>query len=235
MISSHDAAGQGTIEHLDAALIHELAQPLSAVELNVEVALRALESPLCDRQGPALVDVLRDIERDVRRAAGVLHGLRAIYVHQPLTLRLVDINGVVCDAMAIAHTSATVARPTLALDLAQDLPMVLGQDALLTQVVHNLLKNASEAMETTIAPARLLRVTTSERDGAIEIAVSDTGPGIAAAVGSRLFQRMVTTKPRGRGVGLRVAARIVAEHGGTIEVRDTSCRGTTIAVTLPAA
>ncbi len=98
----------------------------------------------------------------------------------------------------------------------------------------NLLRNAREAMQQ--GDRRELTVEARPIGGeTVEIAVSDTGPGIAAEVADRLFQPFVTTKRSGMGVGLSICRTIVEAHGGRLDVERNGTGGATFRLRLPAA
>ena len=71
------------------------------------------------------------------------------------------------------------------------------------------------------------------RGGAIEVAVADTGPGIAPEIAERLFQPFVTTKPQGMGVGLSICHSIVETHGGELRAEPNPGGGTIFRFSLP--
>lgn len=111
-----------------------------------------------------------------------------------------------------------------------DVPMIIGDAALLKQVILNLVKNAFEAMEN----GGILRVRISlASDGRVQLDVSDTGPGIPYYQMDKIFDAFYTTKEKGTGLGLPICQRIVAEHGGEIRVSSKGF-GTTFSVLLPA-
>lgn len=96
----------------------------------------------------------------------------------------------------------------------------------------NLVRNAMEAMSE--APRRdLLVATAALAPGRIEIAVADTGPGIAPEVRDRLFSPFVTTKPGGMGVGLAISRAVVEEHGGELRCAPNPGGGSVFRVILP--
>ena len=80
-----------------------------------------------------------------------------------------------------------------------------------------------------------LRVTTREVDGSVEIAFSDTGPGIPPERLLRIFDPFFTTKEKGTGLGLSVVYGIVQRHGGTVDARSEVGKGTTFLIHLPTA
>ena len=105
----------------------------------------------------------------------------------------------------------------------------------LSQVVLNLLLNAIAAMDESEAP-REIRIATelSEASDCVELTVSDTGPGIAPELRERIFERFFTTKPvgAGTGLGLAICRDIVAAHGGSIGL-DDSTQGASFRIRLP--
>ena len=103
-------------------------------------------------------------------------------------------------------------------------------EARIARAVHNLIRNAIEAMGAK-GGQLALRATTSK--DAMVIEVSDTGPGIPDAISGRIFQSFVTAnKPGGTGLGLAIVKKIVDEHGGSVDV-DSSSAGATFKITLP--
>jgi C4-dicarboxylate-specific signal transduction histidine kinase len=207
------------------------------VLLNVDVAMGAV-GMLADTNADAqrlLAVLLDDIQRDVWRAVEVLAGLRAVFQCEPLSMSKLDVNVLVRGVASLAAARTAACGADVGLELGHPLPQVLGRAPLLSQVMLNLVLNALEAMRSDGPQARRVGITTGRGSDGVEILVSDTGHGIPGAVGDKLFREVVTTKPTGKGIGLRVASRIVAAHGGTLGVRETSCRCTTMALTLPEA
>ena len=100
------------------------------------------------------------------------------------------------------------------------------------QILVNLIRNAREAMLQS-ARRELTVETRTLGPGSVEIAVSDTGPGIAEEVADRLFQPFVTTKPGGMGMGLSICRTAIEFHGGTLSYRPHPEGGTIFSFTLP--
>jgi signal transduction histidine kinase len=99
------------------------------------------------------------------------------------------------------------------------------------RVIINLVDNAIEAME-----QRGRIVVETARDAAhalVRVVVADDGPGIPAGERDKLFLPYYSTKRRGSGLGLAIVRRIVAEHGGNVEVTDNVPRGTRFTIELP--
>jgi two-component system, sporulation sensor kinase E len=97
------------------------------------------------------------------------------------------------------------------------------------RVFVNLIKNAVEAMP----KGGTLTITSKESDGNLEIAVADTGVGMAKEVMDKLWTPLFTTKAKGMGLGLSICKRFVEAHEGKIFVESTVDQGTTFTVTIP--
>jgi two-component system nitrogen regulation sensor histidine kinase NtrY len=114
---------------------------------------------------------------------------------------------------------------------APDVPLVRVDPEQIRRVIINLVDNAVEAMnrrgaivvETSLAPSESL----------VRIVIADDGPGIPAADRDKLFLPYFSTKGRGSGLGLAIVRRIIAEHGGAIDVGDNTPRGTRFTIELP--
>jgi len=119
---------------------------------------------------------------------------------------------------------------SIAVDVAQGTPPVLGEAERLRQVLLNLTRNAIEAMSETGGQLRLLARAAGTAE--VEIAVEDDGPGFGEEM--PVFDAFFTTKSQGTGLGLSIVHRIVADHGGTIRVESRPGR-TCFTLALPAA
>jgi two-component system nitrogen regulation sensor histidine kinase NtrY len=125
--------------------------------------------------------------------------------------------------------------------LADGLPRVRVDVEQIRRVVINLVDNAVEALGGTAAgpqprgaaPTILIETTHDRVNGVARVVVSDNGPGIPAADRDKLFMPYYSTKRRGSGLGLAIVRRIIAEHGGSIEVADNVPSGTIFTVDLP--
>src|SRR5262249_50753416 len=129
------------------------------------------------------------------------------------------------------------------------LPDIHADEAQLSQVFLNLLKNAIDAMSGIEPPPGGAAITVStrmetdfhilrdrdRRSKFLRVEVADHGVGIEADDAARIFEPFFTTKPRGTGLGLAISHRIVAEHGGIMRAMPNRPRGTVLTVTLPVA
>jgi two-component system, NtrC family, nitrogen regulation sensor histidine kinase NtrY len=114
---------------------------------------------------------------------------------------------------------------------AEQLPKVRVDGEQIRRVIINLVDNAIEAMNR----SGVITIETHHDAGSslVRLFVTDNGPGIPLAEREKLFMPYYSTKRRGSGLGLAIVRRIVAEHGGTIEVGDNQPRGTRFTIELP--
>ena len=217
---------------LAGALAHELAQPLAASLTYCEASQRFLRQPKPDLD-EARVGLASAIEQAVR-ASDVIERIRSLLRKQQIKKVALDINAVIRPILPLVNSEALDKGVSLQLELAENLPPVLGDAVYLQQVVMNLLLNALAALESDGPGSNevLLR-TLCDQEGAISVAVSDTATGFEAGDEDRLFEPFFTTKTEGLGIGLAVSRTIVEEHGGKLEARRNPDKGATFHFTLP--
>jgi signal transduction histidine kinase len=117
----------------------------------------------------------------------------------------------------------------LTLQVPDGLPALVGDPPQLKQALINLVLNAIQATP----PGGAVQVTAAAETEGLRIVVIDSGSGIAPDMLERIFDPYFTTKPQGTGLGLPIALRIIAAHGGTLNVSSTPGEGTTVEVRLP--
>jgi signal transduction histidine kinase len=217
---------------LTASLAHELNQPLTAILSNAQAAERLLAVDTVDLE--EVRAILSDIVADDKRAAAVIHRIRILLRKGDLDLVPLDVNEIVGEVAWLVKSDALIRNVAMSLELAADLPSVLGDRVQLQQVVLNLLLNGLEALRPPWAGARTLVIRTA-RDGAaaVTVSVQDSGPGIDEKDTDRLFQPFYTTKAEGLGMGLAIARTIVDAHGGRLVAANNVPGGATLQFTLP--
>jgi PAS domain S-box-containing protein len=211
---------------LAAGLAHELNNPIGIMSSRIEVMLM---------EGEELPEHLREdlevLHRQTQRVARITHGLLTFARTSAGEREPVDLNHVVRETLLLAETQITKRGVKVTVDLAADLPAILGDADTLQQVMLNLVTNARDAVES----GGEIRIATSRResDRTIELVVADTGRGIAPEDLSRIFDPFFTTKSEGTGLGLSLTHGIVREHGGTIDVESAPGRGTRFVLAFP--
>lgn len=214
---------------LVANIAHEFNNPLTSI-IGYASELR-LSLPEDDPQrGEVMI-----IEGEALRARKIVRDLLDFSRQRAPTLEPVHINPLLSRVVSILRNQARVANVELEEEYAVDLPTVQADPDQLRQVFLNLVSNGLDAMP----GGGRLRVTTGvcEQDGEywVEVAVQDTGSGIAPEHLSRVFDPFFTTKPeaKGMGLGLSVSLGIVESHNGQILVESELGRGSTFRVRLP--
>jgi two-component system sensor kinase FixL len=221
-----------TLGEISGSLAHELNQPLGAILANAEAAARGL-----DKAAPDLVElraILEDVRNDVLRAADTVRSVRAFLRRQDLDIGPRDVAELASEAARLIRSDALSREVAVHLELTPGLPLVAGDRIHLQQVLLNLLVNGMDSMSTVPVEDRRLTIRATCPDSrAVEIAVIDTGIGIAAENLPRVFESFHTTKPGGLGLGLSICRSIVEAHRGKIVLRNNPDRGVTASVSLP--
>ena len=219
---------------LASALAHEINQPIGAILRNAEAAELFMQSKTPDLE--EIRAILVDIRADDQRAGDVIDRMRALLKRHVLDTQLLDLAELVGDVAKLAQPDAATRHVKLTVNLPADLPPVRGDRVHLQQVLLNLILNGIDALNRAGPGNR--RVTVSARVDAartVEIAVSDTGHGIAAEKLAQVFDPFFTTKPDGMGMGLPISRTIVESHGGRLWAENNNDTGATFRFTLPQA
>lgn len=215
------------------AIAHEINQPLTAIVNYLNAGLFIAAKGGGDDDLAAAAQLMRQASEQALRAGDMVRRIRQL-VDRGQSLRTVwRADGLVDSALALidAHSGGIlVDREDGAGDAAVEVDSVQ-----IRQVLVNLLRNAVEAVAGSEAEgaARVTISTGLLPGGAVEFAVSDTGPGLPPEVRERLFEPFFTTKTNGMGIGLSVCRRLVEAHGGTIEADNAPGAGATFRFQLP--
>ena len=135
--------------------------------------------------------------------------------------------------LLLLHEDAVARGVDVVLQVQPDLPLVRGDRVQLEQMLMNLLVNAFEALTNVTTPRHVI-VRVSATDGAIDLAVLDSGKGIARNELERIFEPFFSRKPNGMGMGLAICRTIVEAHGGRITADNRPDRGAVFELSLPA-
>jgi signal transduction histidine kinase len=216
---------------LVANVSHELKTPISALRARLENLLDGVERP----DPETLQVMLAQSERLGRLVDQLLELARLESGEVPLRREAVPLRPLV--SRVVSEIEVTRARQDVQLsqDVPDDLPAVFADAERLHQVLFNLLDNA---VRFTPEGGRV-RVTASGHNGSVDVAVSDTGPGIDAEHLPRLFERFYrvdTARSRdegGTGIGLAIARSVVEAHGGRIWAESEPGTGSTFTFELP--
>src|SRR4051812_1202077 len=209
-------------------LAHEIKNPLTPIQLSAERLRRHFAAAAPSSQ--ALVEeCTTTIIGEVESLKGLVDEFSQFArMPSPRTVPS-DLAQLVTDTVALYNGIFTDVR--IDQRFAPGVPLIRLDVEQIRRVMINLMDNAIEAME-----RRGQIVVETQLDAAnsvVRVIVADNGPGIPAGEREKLFLPYYSTKRRGSGLGLAIVRRIIAEHGGSIEVGDNTPRGTRFTIELP--
>jgi signal transduction histidine kinase len=237
---------------LAGGLAHEIKNPLSSVNLNIQLLQEDLkdlhnqvevESGLAERIG-RITRRFDSLSRESRRLRDILDDFLRFAGRMMLDKTPVDLNLMIDELVDFFTPQADAFEVTIRPQLSTSLGAVSADEALLKQAVLNLMINGCQAMadaresdtQTGGAVELIIRTAAARQVGqrVVQIHITDTGPGIEADQIDRIFHPYISTKKSGTGLGLPTSRRIVEEHGGTLTVLSEPGRGSDFVITLPA-
>lgn len=216
-----------------SGLAHELNQPLAAIVNYASAALRVIRNS--PEKMANVVDSLEAITDEGQRAGQIIRNVRDLVSRTEPTKTPVDVNEIVRMMVMLANPEAARHGVTIKMELAAGVGVVQASKIELEQVVFNLLRNAVEAMGFSdgATPSVVTVSTRRSAVGSVEVAVQDSGPGIAEHEMDKVFDPFFTTKVDGMGMGLSISRSIIEAHDGRLYVRPNTDRGVTFGFTLP--
>ena len=207
-------------------LAHEIKNPLTPIQLSAE----RLEHKLAEKLDNADADMLRRATGTIVNQVAALKNMVdafSEYARTPkLNLQKLKLNDLVQEVLGLYENSACRIKA----ELAPEMPEIAGDMTLLRQVIHNLLRNAQDAVAETAQPEIALQ--TSVESGWVRLSIRDNGGGFPEHLMQRLFEPYVTTKPKGTGLGLAIVKKIVEEHNGKMQIENLAA-GASVAVLFP--
>jgi len=234
------------ISHLDrraamgelaTSLAHELNQPLNAILQNAGMAQMMLRSTTLPSELSEMTDIIGDIRKDDIRASEVIRRMRGLLQKHELEAHSVDLNDVAQETIAIVRPDARARQIEMEVELVDGIRPVLGDRVHLQQVLLNLLMNAMDAVADMPPERQRVRVSTTQSEGAVRLAVSDTGTGIPLDRLTTIFEPFYTTKTggSGMGMGLAIARGIIEAHDGRMAAENNTAGGAIVWFSIPIA
>jgi signal transduction histidine kinase len=217
-----------------ANMSHELRTPLAAILGYAELIQEGFYGPLSEKS----LDALTRIRSNGRHLLGLINTVLDIAKIESgqFTLNMAEyaIESVVETVRSATESLAQNKKLALKTEVAKSLPVGVGDEQRLTQVLLNLVGNAIKFTDT-----GEVRITAGARNGHFAVSVTDTGPGIPLDQQDQIFEQFhqvdsSNTKAKGStGLGLAIAKQIVAMHGGRIWVESTVGKGSNFQMELP--
>ncbi|HUQ28049.1 MAG TPA: ATP-binding protein [Usitatibacter sp.] len=208
-------------------LAHEIKNPLTPIQLSAERLQHKLHDKLPEVEADMLKRATGTIVNHVAALKGMVDDFTQYAHASRMSAKAVNLNELVREVLVLYESMGVSIEPRLA----DNVPQIYADPAMLRQVLHNLFQNAIDAL-TGVDNPRIL-VSTSMGTGGVLLTVRDNGTGIAEGVMGRIFEPYVTTKPKGTGLGLAIVKKIVDEHQGRILVENVKPHGATVSIVLP--
>jgi len=220
-----------TMGELTASLAHEVNQPIAAAVTNANTCLRWLTRDRPDVE-EARAAAMR-IVKDGTRAAEIVKRIRLLFKKSTPQRELVDVNEAVREMIVLLRSEATRYKITVRMELAADLPRIMGDRVQLQQVLMNLIVNSIDAMKEVDGTRELAVKSQRTKKEEVLVSVCDTGVGLPPQQADQIFNAFFTTKAHGTGMGLRISRSIVESHGGRLWAADNSPHGASFHFALP--
>ncbi|WP_367398004.1 ATP-binding protein [Azonexus sp. R2A61] len=224
LIAAQRSAAWGEVAR---RLAHEIKNPLTPIQLSAERLQFKLADKLVNGDADMLARGTQTIINQVQAMKRMVDDFRD-YARLPVPeLAPLDLNALVGEVLGLYESS------TARIDcrLAEHLPPVVGDATQLRQIIHNLLRNAEDALDG--RDDGQIEITTEAGRRNARLRIADNGPGFPVDLLPRIFEPYVTTKARGTGLGLPIVKKIVDEHQGSIEISNAPEGGAWIEIRLP--
>ncbi len=224
LIAAQRSAAWGEVAR---RLAHEIKNPLTPIQLSAERLQFKLADKLANGDADMLARGTQTIINQVQAMKRMVDDFRD-YARLPAPeVAPLDLNALIREVLGLYESSSA----SIDTELADDLGAILGDATQLRQIIHNLLRNAEDALEGR-ADARIV-IRTQQGSRHARLSLADNGPGFPVELLPRIFEPYVTTKARGTGLGLPIVKKIVDEHQGSIEISNAPEGGARIDIRLP--
>lgn len=219
-------------------LAHEIKNPLTPIRLSAERLQHKYLPLLPEAQQAGLARASQTIITQVDALLLMVNAFSNYAKAPALHFEFFDFNQLITDISELyASESESPAPVVIKKHLDANLQQIQADRSRLTQVLHNLFKNALEAHAPESTVEKIIEIKTLRRElfeGIwLEFSVADNGPGFSTAVLPKIFQPYVTSKSKGSGLGLAIVQRIVEEHHGRTWAENRPEGGARLVIQLP--
>lgn len=207
-----------------ASVAHEVRNPLNAISM----AAQRLEEEYAAKEGlESAKNLSRILRQEVKRLDGIVSQFLSLARPSELNLQKSDLNRLVAETVTLAEGEASSLSVEVS-TLLGDIPELMLDPDELKKAVINILRNGMEAT----GKGGSVSLSTRLDGDMVALQIEDTGEGMSKEQMRKVFQPYFTTKERGTGLGLSIAQRVVADHGGRIDVDSTPGKGTVFTLWL---
>ena len=210
-------------------LAHEIKNPLTPIQLSAERMRRHFAGrPASDRE--LVEECAATIVGEVESLKGLVDEFSQFArMPSPRTVPT-DLAALIADTLTLYH--GIFSEVTITPRFGEHVPLVRLDVEQIRRVIINLVDNAIEATDR--KGTIVVETALDDTNKVVRVVVADNGPGIPASEREKLFLPYYSTKRRGSGLGLAIVRRIIAEHGGSVDVGDNTPHGTRFTIELPA-
>ena len=214
-------------------LAHEIKNPLTPIQLSAERMRRKYLDEMSEEDAQILDRATHTIVQQVEAMKEMVNAF-SDYARAPdMEIGRFDMDKLVHEVVDLYRAQARGIEIVLTSD--PTMPEIEADVGRVRQILHNLVRNAIEALENTEGGRVDVHVGVAEIDGVdvLQIRVEDNGPGFEEGAISQVFDPYVTTKPKGTGLGLAIVKKLVEEHVGTIRAYNHKEGGAVVSIRLP--
>lgn len=215
------------IASLAGGLAHEIKNPLSTLNLNLQLLCEDFGEPQSQKERRALQKI-ELLQKECHRLEQILDDFLRFARVAELRLEWTDVNTIVRELLELHSPQAQASRVLLRSNLPEDLPRVLLDKDFIRQALLNLLLNATQAMP----EGGELIVTTRQTDQCVCIDVIDTGVGMTPETQAKIYRPFFSTRKGGTGLGLPTTRKIIEAHHGRLQLATEPGKGTAFTIEL---
>jgi signal transduction histidine kinase len=214
--------------NMAATVAHEIRNPLNAVSMGLQRLKGEFRPTQDEKEYAHFIELMRG---EVQRLNSIVEEFLSLARPLDLKPEEVRIDELLQEMAVLAESDAKSAKVEVSVIVQHDLPMARVDPNYFKQVLLNLILNGIQSMP----QGGSLTLEAMAAHGNLEVTVTDTGEGIPKESAARIFEPYFTTKPKGSGLGLTIARRIIEAHGGALTLDSTGGRGTRFRIVIPLA
>lgn len=222
-----------SMDHLAAGLAHEIRNPLTSINLYIEImqrTLQQLKQPVLQQE---LTQSLNVIKKEVLRLNDITSDFLQTIRPLSLNIKKVDVGEFIKYLVDVFKAEMQSKKIVFTIKEQENLPILMADIKYLKIIFFNLIKNAIDSFSSEKIGKNEITMTIEENTPFIEISIKDNGKGILQKDLDRIFEPYFTTKKNGVGIGLPLVYKIVSEHQGSIQIRSQQKDGTICSVFFP--